>query len=233
MKRWEPSARLALSAGWESRPREVGSTLWTDDPVDADALEEPHLNAVVVRRQGHEALAAYARTISEKVPFQAEALVSCGEPNGFDGLDAFAAELPPDDARDVLLSDIAFWCEVVSYLSGAPEVVVRLNRLASPVFPGFLVDPGTVRLVCTYAGPSSQWLEERDVDRALLGPRGLVPPEVIRLGAVVQCCSPLDVVLLKGRMWPLSSGVVYRAPAPSAPRLLLSIEPAYRHEGYS
>jgi hypothetical protein len=227
MKRWETSARSAPSPGLEGRPKEVASTLWIDDPDDAGAIEEPHINVVVVRRSGHEALAAYARAIARRVPVRMEALVSCGQPDGFDGLDAFADALPADDARDVLLTDIAFWSEVVTDLSNARHVVVRLIRLSSPVFPGFLVEPGTVRLVCTYAGASSEWLDERDVDRALLGTRGLVPLEVIRRGAVVQRCSPLDVVLLKGRRWPLSTGAVYRAPATTNPRLLLSVEPAW------
>jgi Protein of unknown function (DUF1826) len=34
--------------------------------------------------------------------------------------------------------------------------------------PHFHVEHATVRLVCTYAGPTSEWLEERDVDRSLL-----------------------------------------------------------------
>lgn len=227
MKRWEPSARSTPSPGLESRPNEVASTLWIDDPDDVDAIEEPHINVVVVRRHEHDALAAYAQAIARRVPVQMEALVSCRQDDGFDGLDAFASALPADDARDVLLTDIAFWSEVVTDLSSAPHVIVRLIRLSSPVFPGFLVDPGTVRLVCTYAGASSEWLDERDVDRALLGTCGLVPPEVIRRGAVVQRCSPLDVVLLKGRRWPLSTGAVYRAPATTTARLLVSIEPAW------
>lgn len=227
MKRWEPSARLPPSLGLERRPKEVASTLWVDDPDDFDAFEEQHLDVVVVRRRGHEALAAYARAITHSLPLRMEALVSCGRDDGFDGLDAFVSALPADDARDVLLADVAFWSEVVTHLSNAPHVIVRLIRLSSPVFPGFLVDPGTVRLVCTYAGPASEWLDDRDVDRALLGTCGLVPPEVIRRGAVVQRCSPLDVVLIKGRRWPGSTGAVYRAPATPAARLLVSIEPAW------
>jgi Protein of unknown function (DUF1826)/CobW/HypB/UreG, nucleotide-binding domain len=35
--------------------------------------------------------------------------------------------------------------------------------------PHFHVYHATVRLVCTYAGPTSDWLEERDVDRSLAG----------------------------------------------------------------
>jgi hypothetical protein len=34
--------------------------------------------------------------------------------------------------------------------------------------PRFHVYHATVRLVCTYAGPTSEWLEERDVDRSIL-----------------------------------------------------------------
>lgn len=215
------------SLGLHSHPDTVSSTLRLDDAERFDAFEEPHLNVIVIRRHFHQGLSAYARIVTRTVPVQMEALVSCGQMDGFDGLDAFADALPPDDARDVLVTDIAFWSEVVTHLSDAPHVLVRLVRFSSPAVHGFLVDPGTVRLVCTYAGASSEWLDERDVDRALLGPRGLVPPEVIRRGAVVQRCSPLDVLLLKGRRWPLSNGAVYRVPSTPGARLLLSIEPMW------
>jgi Protein of unknown function (DUF1826)/CobW/HypB/UreG, nucleotide-binding domain len=62
----------------------------------------------------------------------------------------------------------------------------------------FHVYHATVRLVCTYAGPTSEWLEERDVDRSSSpGPPGLHRRSLHRDPAVRRC-APLDVVLFKG-----------------------------------
>ncbi|HKH20513.1 MAG TPA: DUF1826 domain-containing protein, partial [Gammaproteobacteria bacterium] len=58
--------------------------------------------------------------------------------------------------------------EVVSAMTETPRVGVRLVGLHAPMCPHFHVDHATVPLVCTYAGPTSEWLEERDVDRSLL-----------------------------------------------------------------
>lgn len=104
--------------------------------------------------------------------------------------------------------------------------MVRLIRVASPVFPDFYVDPGTVRLVCTYTGASSEWLDHRDVDRSLVLGNGFVSLSAIRRGAIVERCHALDVVLFKGRAWP-GAGAIQRAPPTMGSRLLLSIEPVW------
>jgi Protein of unknown function (DUF1826) len=202
------------------------STIWVDGVLDVAAIAGAHVSVAVFRRRGHDALATYAQRLARDVPVQMMAEVSFGEPNGLAAVDALARVLPADDARDALIEDIAFWVEMMTELTGAPHAVVRVLRPASPVFPGFYVDPGTLRLVCTYAGATSEWLDRRDVDWSFLGDCGFVSPGAIRRGAFVERCEPLDVVFFKGRNWP-GTGAVHRAPPTTEPRLLLSIEPAW------
>jgi hypothetical protein len=89
--------------------------------------------------------------------------------------------------------------EVVSAMTETPCVGVGLVGRHAPMCPHFHVDHATVPLVCTNAGPTSEWLEERDVDRSLLAGRrpGLIDA-AIRRDAAVRRCAPLDVVLFKG-----------------------------------
>jgi hypothetical protein len=204
----------------------ASSTVWVDETVDLAMLFEPHVNAAVLRRHGHASLTAYAAQIARGAPFSFKATAAFGQLEGLDALDELARELPPDDARDALIEDIAYWIEVVTEMTAAPRVGVRLIRLDAPMCPRFHVDHVTARLVCTYAGAASEWLDERDVDRALVtGP--LFVDAAIRRNATILRCDPLDIVLFKGTAWPGNErrGVVHRSPPRSEPRLLLTIDP--------
>ncbi|MBN9163799.1 MAG: DUF1826 domain-containing protein [Myxococcales bacterium] len=205
------------------------STVWVDGTADMAILFEPHVNVVVLQRQGHEALAAYAAKVARRGELSFKATAAFHQANGLDALDELALHLPPDDARDVLIEDLAYWIEVVTELSGSPRVGLRLVSLDAPMCPSFHVDHVTVRLVCTYSGAASEWLEERDLDRSLLSRLPPMPvAAAVRRGALVQRCEPLDVVLLKGTAWSGNEtrGAVHRSPVHSAqPRLLLTIDP--------
>lgn len=204
------------------------STLRVDEPIGLSAIAEPHVSVVVVRRRGgYAALSAYAARIAHGPSLRIEAEAAFDEPGDFDPVEtALVNRLPPDDARDALIGDIAYWTEWLLALTGAPRARVRLMRVASPVFSDFYVDPGTMRLVCTYAGASSEWLDHSDVDRCHVVGNTFVPPLAIRRDAVVERCHALDVVLFKGRAWH-GAGAIQRAPRTAGARLLLSIEPVW------
>jgi hypothetical protein len=223
----ELSRATARSATHRSDAPPSSSTLRVDEPIGLSAIAEPHVSVVVVRRRdGYAALSAYAARIARSPSLRIEGEAAFEEPGGFDAIETGLANgLPPDDARDALIGDVAYWTEWVTALTGAPRVRVRLIRVASPVFPDFYVDPGTVRLVCTYAGASSEWLDHRDVDGCHVV-SAVVPPCAIRQGAIVERCDALDVVLFKGSAWP-GAGAIQRAPRTLGARLLLSIEPVW------
>lgn len=224
----EVSRATARSATYRSDAPPYSSTLRVDEPIGLSAIAEPHVSVVVVRRRdGYAALSAYAATIARGPSLRIEGEAAFEEPDGFDAVEGELVNgLPPDDARDALIGDIAYWTEWLTALTGARRVRVRLVRVDSPVFPDFYVDPGTVRLVCTYAGASSEWLDYRDVDRSHVVGSAFVPPLAIRRDAIVERCHALDVVLFKGRAWP-GAGAIQRAPRTSGARLLLSIEPVW------
>lgn len=59
------------------------------------------------RPSGHDALRRYAGDIATGSPLSFRAVVEFAEERGLDPLDHLAGILPADDARDVLLEDIA------------------------------------------------------------------------------------------------------------------------------
>ncbi|WP_375759004.1 DUF1826 domain-containing protein [Corallococcus exercitus] len=134
-------------------------------------------------------------------------------------------ELPGGALFDAWLEDLNFLLRLYVDLLGAEALGVRLQTLARDMCPRFHVDRVGVRLLCTYAGPATEWLENSQVHRSALGASG----EVARPGAPVQSLARFDVALLKGEAWPgnTGNGAVHRSPAIAEDglrRLLLSIE---------
>jgi hypothetical protein len=70
--------------------------------------------------------------------------------------------------RSLLVADVARLAELLDDLVEAPEIGLRLRALSHEMCPRFHVDRVPLRLLCTYAGPGTEWLAETDVDRALL-----------------------------------------------------------------
>ncbi|MDE1168854.1 MAG: DUF1826 domain-containing protein [Pseudomonas sp.] len=121
------------------------------------------------------------------------------------------------------LADVTWLVEAYACLLGARRVGLRLRVLDKAMCPRFHVDHVPVRLLTTYAGVGSQWLEEGTMRRAQLGNPAAEPtaPEQVRN---LMCG---DVALLKGEKWQGNegAGLIHRSPATQgARRLILSLD---------
>ena len=137
----------------------------------------------------------------------------------------------PDSNTDVLAEDITCLVDMFSCLFEVEHVGLRLTVLRGAMCPRFHVDKVPCRLISTYVGPGTQWLEHQTVDRSKLGPsacpesdhqRGTYTSEqdirVVQSGAVG---------LLKGEAWDGNegAGLVHRSPSvEGAVRLLLTLD---------
>ncbi|MGI9299358.1 MAG: DUF1826 domain-containing protein [Luminiphilus sp.] len=137
----------------------------------------------------------------------------------------------PDSDTDVLAEDITCLVDMFSCLFEVEHVGLRLTVLRGAMCPRFHVDKVPCRLISTYVGPGTQWLEHQTVDRSKLGPsacsesdheRGTYTSEqdirVLQSGAVG---------LLKGEAWDGNegAGLVHRSPSvEGASRLLLTLD---------
>ncbi|EGV31638.1 protein of unknown function DUF1826 [Thiorhodococcus drewsii AZ1] len=133
--------------------------------------------------------------------------------------------LPAGPGRDALIDDLSRLSEVLCDLVECPAVGLRLARVDHAMCPGWHIDRVGMRLICTYQGPGTQWLEDQDVDRRDL--------RHARMGdaAFIQA-APGEVVLLKGALWPGNEalGAVHRSPgiAPGADtRTLVTLDPLW------
>jgi hypothetical protein len=197
---------------------------------DLAVFFKPHVDVAVLAREPSPSLTRYAATLARSWDLGFASRVG---PDG-EGLDALCLALPDGDGQGELVDDVRLLVELLSDITGAERVGVRLARLIAPMCPRFHVDPVFVRLVATYAGPGAEWIDEPDVDRRFLGhaAQGKRDEEsgLMRPGAAVCRMQPGDVGLLKGKGFPGNErrGAVHRSPpgtSEDTPRLLLTLDP--------
>ncbi|WP_394497329.1 DUF1826 domain-containing protein [Shewanella sp. ENK2] len=112
------------------------------------------------------------------------------------------------------------------------RVGLRLTALDRAMCPKFHVDRVPSRLVCTFTGNTTQWLENNVIDRSKLGigSQGLADEESGLLQSIedINQLSVGDVALLKGEGWidNEGGGLVHRSPSltKDEKRLLLTLD---------
>lgn len=118
---------------------------------------------------------------------------------------------------------------IFGHLTGAIRIGARFLRLSRPMCPRFHTDFVGVRLLTTWCGPGTEWLEPAEIDRGFLGHRAEGKPDeesgLLREGAQIRCVPATAVALLKGEAWPGNAGhgAVHRSPR-GASRILFSLD---------
>lgn len=136
-------------------------------------------------------------------------------------------------ARRFLEVDMASLVTDFSAALGSSHLHAQLAVVTHDKCRKFHTDNVTVRLLCTYAGPGTEWVRNEDVARENLA-RTDVDPEtanrsVLRVQDAVHYCTAGDVLLLKGEAFDgnRGSGAVHRSPSiagRSLRRLLFKVD---------
>ena len=130
--------------------------------------------------------------------------------------------LTEGEGRQLLVDDLALLTEIFCDLLGCPAVGLRGARIENAMCPKWHIDRVPVRLLCTYEGPGTEWLDDQSVSRNSL--RELTD-------AACQRATLGDVVLLKGAPWQdnESQGAIHRSPSMEAgQRTVVSLDPLWR-----
>lgn len=134
---------------------------------------------------------------------------------------------------EAFCADIAQIIDMFSHLFELAAIGLRLGMLDKAMCPRFHVDHVPCRLVCTYGGIGTQWLEDAYVDRSKLGSRsgGLSDEQsgLILDADAIGTMPNYAIGLLKGTRWEGNEqhGAVHRSPhlsANSPRRLLLTMD---------
>lgn len=141
------------------------------------------------------------------------------------GMRARLAGLPPGMGRERLVDDVALLTEILCELLDCPLVGLRCMRIEGTMCPSWHVDRVPLRLLCTYGGPGTEWLENQGV-----GCDELALPGSGKLA--YQRAAAGEIVLLKGALWQGNEGLgaIHRSPAVppgTGRRTLVSLDPLW------
>lgn len=120
-----------------------------------------------------------------------------------------------------MVGDIANLARNHADLLDQSQVELRLEVVETDACRKFHCDYGSARLICTYRGPGTLWLDQEAA--ALLradGPSSPLRVRQLRTG---------EVAVFKGRLWAPETAIVHRSPAiegTNEKRLVLVIDPA-------
>jgi hypothetical protein len=121
-----------------------------------------------------------------------------------------------------LHANIAELVDMFICLFEANTIGFRLSTLDKAMCPRFHVDRVPCRLVTTFVGPGSQWLEHDNTDRTMLGHKsGALTDDhsgLYRTEQDIQTLETGDVAILKGELWQgnENAGIVHRSPPVSS-----------------
>ena len=115
-------------------------------------------------------------------------------------------------------------------LFGLDRIGLRLALLDHAMCPKFHFDSVTCRLISTYGGTGTQWLEDAHINRSKLGAGcdGLKDENsgLILDNNAIQTMPAYSVGVFKGSRWEgnENNGAVHRSPPVTSPRLLLTLD---------
>jgi hypothetical protein len=187
--------------------------LLTETVADLAGILEPGCGVAVLRRPPQRAIVAYldAAAAEGRLGGGFRFVLASGET-------PFAALLPEGPGRDAMVRDLAELAELYADLLGCPRIGLRWEVTSSAMCPRFHTDRVGIRLLCTYRGPGTEWIDPAAAD----------PGAEIAAGRI-RHARPFELVLLKGESWPghEGAGAVHRSPGvppEAAPRVLLALD---------
>jgi len=195
-------------------------------------IYQPHINLCWYPRTFSPALTQFIASYMLAKPAPLEVRL---DPKTIE-LEHYFQHLPTSPGRDEFIADLDFVCQLYADLLEPEQIGFRLTYLDRAMCPKFHVDRVGIRLICTYDGQSTEWLENDNVDRAWLGNRAssLLEMELrlMRDASAIRSLPTGSIGLLKGESGgdDAGSGIVHRSPAvtPAKPRLLMTLDAIYK-----
>jgi len=189
------------------------------EPADLTEIFDPAIQICTWQRELDPAIDEYLSALSQNEETQVIELLSTDAQPKLDFL-------PEKPGRAELIDDILFLNRVLNDLLGCQEVGIRFARIGHAMCPGWHFDRVGIRLICTYQGIGTQWLNDQQVDRGDLHSAQTAK-------STYACAAPGEIVLLKGALWQGNEafGAVHRSPElePSAAlRTLITLDPLWR-----
>lgn len=189
-------------------------TQLSPSPGVLSAIRAEDCNLAIWERPGECAMASLLDAAPEDVRFTA----ALGELETRLSQELTTAGYPAHPARAALAQDILTLAERYAGIMELDAVSVRLAVVTTNSCRKFHADYVKARLITTYVGTGTQWIDTGDVERLA---RGEEPRRVHTMGAG-------DVGLFKGKIW-TDNPAIHRSPpieGTDERRLILVLDPA-------
>jgi Protein of unknown function (DUF1826) len=182
------------------------------------AIREDDVSIAISERNAPASIAAIPLTDIKNVRFQ----------SALGGL-PLALERALDDAgfssgigRNMLVTDILMLANRFAAVMDVGKIEIRLEHVTTNACKKFHADYVTARLICTYIGQGTQWLDDPEASSDVVDCHCGGPHNIRQLATG-------DVALFKGRLWSAEAPAIHRSPpieGTGEERLVLVINPA-------
>lgn len=128
----------------------------------------------------------------------------------------------------LIVDDVISQLHLFAKLTHAKEFRLTLATVTTNMCRKFHTDINDLRMLCTYSGPGTLWLKDKNVNQSALNSVGNVEQIVIDANKIEQVQEG-SVILLKGALYPSdnTNAIVHRSPSieeAGEQRLLLRID---------
>lgn len=196
-----------------------------DNPAVLGEALRDEVNLAVWERQLPLHISDYARCLlGLGEPLSESLTLELPDPEAPLDLSNLARRFADIDGHAGFLADVAWLVRAFACLLDARRIGLRLRRLDRAMCPRYHVDHVPLRLITTYAGAGSHWLQEGQMPRHRLGDPAAEPAAV----PAGQTLAAGHVALFKGEKWLGNEGrgVIHRSPdvLSGEARLLLTLD---------
>jgi hypothetical protein len=195
-------------------------TVCGDSPEILGEIYQPPVNVAIWQRVLRSAVTSYSFFLLEQnASFKIQQIHNISQIRTL-----LRNSLPDSNEKNVFIEDIALVVEMFSLLFESDEVGLRLHCVSGAPCPAFHNDRIPCRLLLTYHGEGSQWLDESNLNRDALATVGSPCLDENNIHNIAAG----HVVLFKGEGWEGNegNGWVHRSPPlPShEKRLVLTLD---------
>ena len=184
------------------------------------AVRSSDVGMAVWRRSMPEALKSWAQRIAADRAVKAGLLIPVARCEDRIEETLRKHKVPSSPARQQLKQDIADLIRVFAGIGGLQTVDVRLETVKGDACWKFHVDRVAFRLICTYAGPGTQYVPPECSRQAIVQQRDYAGP--------LMTIGTYDVAVFKGADAAGHDGIVHRSPpilGSGKSRLMLCLSP--------
>lgn len=199
------------------------NAIFVNTSSDLEAVHQAPVNLAVWQRPAVLSMLPVVHWLT-KEPFELEFEVDVKDVSNT-LLRHLSAPMEFDAARAQLIADVQELASLFSEYTSTYTIRLMLESLHRVPCPKFHQDNVLLRLVCTYAGTGTEWLENSNVNThpdCCGGSMALDPLRIMNL-------NPFEVALMKGKRWPGNKmGIFHRSPLVDAdrPRLIVKMDVA-------